>query len=54
VRRPARKLAETRIKAQAAVIRVTVRRADERDFRFAPAGLFQEIIDEQQVVEFGR
>ncbi len=47
-------LAEPGVEAQASRVGVAVRRADEAHFGVAPAGLLQEIVDEQQVVEFER
>ena len=54
VRRLAVELAETGVETQAPGIGIAMRGADEADFGFAFAGLFEEIIDQQQVVEFER
>ena len=42
------------VRLGAAGIGVAMRGADEADFGFAFAGLFEEVVDQQQVVEFER
>ena len=54
MRRPAVELAEPRVESQATRVGVAVRRADERNPGLALAGLPEEILDEQEVIQFKR
>ena len=52
MRRPAGELPEPGVEAQAPRVVIAVRGTNERDLGLALAGLLEEVIDEQQVVEF--